>query len=71
MGDALRPSPIRTLAAVSCATAEAAPAPRATSVCSLVQVGGQLGLALTLDGVTLCVLPLGMRPECQLQIAPL
>lgn len=34
-----------------------------TRVTSLVQVGGQLGLALSLDGVTLCVLPLGSRAE--------
>lgn len=66
----LRQSPIKALAAVSCATAEAAPASHATSACSLVQVGGQLGLVLTLDGVRLCVLPLGVRPECQLQTEP-
>ena len=29
----------------------------------LMQVGGQLGLVLTLDGVTLCVVPLGPRAE--------
>ena len=29
----------------------------------VVQVGGQLGLVLTLDGVTLCVLPLGSCAE--------
>ncbi|MNV50007.1 hypothetical protein D3C71_1419900 [compost metagenome] len=29
----------------------------------VVQVGGQLGLVLTLDGVTLCVLPLGPCAE--------
>jgi hypothetical protein len=29
----------------------------------VVQVGGQLGLVFTLDGVTLCVVPLGPRAE--------
>ena len=29
----------------------------------VVQVGGQLGLVLTLDGVTLCVVPLGPHAE--------
>jgi len=32
-----------------------------TTCCGVVQVGGQLGLVLTLDGVALCVLPLGVR----------
>ncbi|RZJ54510.1 MAG: sigma-70 family RNA polymerase sigma factor [Acidovorax sp.] len=32
-----------------------------TTSCGVVQVGGQLGLVLTLDGVALCVLPLGLR----------
>jgi RNA polymerase sigma-70 factor (ECF subfamily) len=27
------------------------------------QVAGQFGLVLTLDGVTLCVLPVGVLPE--------
>ncbi|EGI77247.1 RNA polymerase sigma factor [Hylemonella gracilis] len=34
-----------------------------TRISGLVRVGGQLGLALSLDGVTLCVLPLGSRAE--------
>jgi RNA polymerase sigma-70 factor (ECF subfamily) len=34
-----------------------------TTVGGVVQVGGQLGLVLTLDGVTLCVVPLGPRAE--------
>ena len=29
----------------------------------VVQAGGQSGLVLTLDGVTLCVVPLGPRAE--------
>lgn len=36
---------------------------------SIVQVGGQLGLALTLDGVTLCVMPLGVLPACDADMA--
>jgi len=36
---------------------------------AMVQVGGHLGLVLTLDGVTLCVLPLGVRSECTPQAA--
>lgn len=42
--------------------AATAAAPR-TSSSVVTQVGGQLGLVLTLDGVTLCVLPLGTRVE--------
>ena len=39
-------------------------AARATAmVGGVVQVGGQLGLVLTLEGVALCVLPLGPRAE--------
>lgn len=37
----------------------------ATTTCGIVQVGGQLGLVLTLDGVRLCVLPLGVRSVCE------
>ena len=29
----------------------------------VVQVGGQLGLVVTLDGITLCVVPLGVLHE--------
>lgn len=36
------------------------PATAPAATCGLVQAGGQLGLAVTLDGVTLCVLPLGV-----------
>jgi RNA polymerase sigma factor (sigma-70 family) len=43
--------------------AESAPC---TTTSNLIQVGGQLGLVLTLDGVTLCVLPLGARDEHEL-----
>nr|WP_316641661.1 sigma-70 family RNA polymerase sigma factor [uncultured Roseateles sp.] len=54
----LRQPAITALAAGS--TVAAASAPPATA-CGVVQVGGQLGLVLTLDGVTLCVLPLGVQ----------
>lgn len=46
------------------ATLEATSTPR-TSISSLMQVGGQLGLVLTLDGVTLCVLPLGASAQAE------
>lgn len=48
------------------ASAHAATA--ATTSCGIVQVGGQLGLVLTLDGVRLCVLPLGVPAECELDL---
>jgi RNA polymerase sigma factor (sigma-70 family) len=35
-----------------------------TTVGGLVQLGGQLGLVLSLDGVRLCVVPLGSRTAC-------
>ncbi|MDZ7862921.1 MAG: RNA polymerase sigma factor [Acidovorax sp.] len=54
---------VRTLSASGVAVlAGAHPATAAaTTTCGVVQVGGQLGLVLTLDGVRLCVLPLGVR----------
>jgi len=58
----LRQPPVRASARMPQAPTEAAAAPRATTG-GVVQVGGQLGLVLTLDGVTLCVLPLGVRGE--------
>ena len=48
----------------------AASVPSAIS-CSVVQMGGQLGLVLALDGVTLCVLPLGVRTVHEPQAATL
>ena len=41
----------------------ASPSAPATTTSGVVQVGGQLALVLTLDGVTLCVLPLGLQPS--------
>ncbi|OWQ45673.1 RNA polymerase subunit sigma-24 [Roseateles noduli] len=53
----LRQPPISAMAAAS----STGSAPAASSASSgVVQVGGQIGLVLTLDGVTLCVLPLGL-----------
>ncbi|CAN7444616.1 hypothetical protein LJR066_002766 [Acidovorax sp. LjRoot66] len=51
--------------------ASAHAATSATTTCGIVQVGGQLGLVLTLDGVRLCVLPLGVRAECELDLESL
>lgn len=64
----LRQPPISALAAMSTlavATTTASPA----TTCGVVQLGGQLGLVLSLDGVRLCVLPLGVRPECESEAA--
>ena len=59
----LRQPPVRALAARVVPTAEA-PTNAPVTTCSVVQVGGQLGLVLTLDGVTLCVVPLGVHHRC-------
>ncbi len=45
--------------AVSARAALQPPAPRPHTGCGVLQVGARLALVLTLDGVTLCVLPLG------------
>lgn len=66
----LRPPTISAMAGMSSVAVEAAAAPRKTA-CGVVQVGWQLGLVLTLDGVTLCVLPLGVQPEHNLETARL
>lgn len=54
---------VRTIGEIgSVGTAAAASvAPPPSTSCSVVQIGGQLGLVLSLDGVVLCVLPLGVR----------
>lgn len=60
----LRPPPVSALAmqgSVQPVPPHAMCAP--ATVGGVVQVGGQLGLVLTLDGVTLCVVPLGPRAE--------
>lgn len=58
----LRPPTTSAMAGMSTVAVEAAATLRKTA-CGVVQVGGRLGLVLTLDGVTLCVLPLGVQPE--------
>ncbi len=55
-------------AAPVAAHAAAAAATTNTTTCGIVQIGGQLGLVLTLDGVRLCVLPLGVRSVCELDL---
>ena len=54
----LRQPPTRALA-MSAAMAPRSDAPRV--VCQVMQIGGQLGLVLTLGGKVLCVLPLDAR----------
>lgn len=58
----LRHPPISAVASTAFVAAEAASV-SPTTACGVTQVGGQLGLVLTLDGVTLCVVPLGVLPE--------
>lgn len=64
--------PVRAVVqAVSVPCVLVAPRAAATATtCGIVQVGGQLGLVLTLDGVRLCVLPLGVRAVCGLDLEP-
>lgn len=59
----LRQPPISALARTSMEDAEAVPQASPATACGVTHVGGQLGLVLTLDGVRLCVLPLGVRAE--------
>ena len=61
----LRKPPIRSLAGHRSVRADTWSLPHATST-GVVQVGGQLGLALSLDGIVLCVVPLGVRSEREL-----
>jgi RNA polymerase sigma factor (sigma-70 family) len=62
----LNQPPVVALMAPTTTAAAAMSQPQATA-CSLVHVAGKLGLALTLDGVTLCVVPLGVRAERDLE----
>ncbi len=67
----LRHPPITAVSAyvdASAAAAEAASAPQGVT-CGVVQIGGQFGLVLTLDGVRLCVVPLGVRHEPAVETA--
>ena len=58
----LRHPPISATAVTPPAASEVT-AVRPATTCGVVQVGGQLQLVLTLDGIALCVLPLGVRAE--------
>jgi RNA polymerase sigma factor (sigma-70 family) len=58
----LRQPPINASAGLPTVPAAAIPTPPSTA-CGVMQVGGQLGLVLTLDGIMLCVLPLGVQGE--------
>lgn len=63
----LRQPPVSAVACAGAATMHATAEASATPSTnwSVVQVGGQLGLVLTLDGIALCVVPLGVRnAEC-------
>jgi RNA polymerase sigma factor (sigma-70 family) len=64
----LRHPPISAVAGVFAVGVEA-PSTHQTITSGVVQMGGQLGLVLTLDGVRLCVVPLGVRPECEPETA--
>lgn len=61
----LRQPPVSASLAMPPVNADPAPAKPATA-CSVVQLSGRIGLVLTLDGVTLCVLPLGVKAEVEL-----
>ena len=65
----LRQPPILAMAGAAPSLRDASSAAPAAA-CGVVQVGGQLGLVLTLDGVTLCVVPLGVQTERDPQAQP-
>ena len=58
----LRQAPISACASLGTAAGHATTAASQTA-CGVMQVGGQLSLVLTLDGIRLCVPPLGVRRE--------
>lgn len=62
----LRQPPVSASMEMPAMSVEAASTSPATA-CGVVQAGGQLGLVLTLDGVALCVLPLGVRDSALVQ----
>lgn len=64
----LRHPPIGAVAQRPAMAADHAAAPQG-AVSSVVQIDGQLSLVLTLDGVTLCVVPLGTASDTQTQPA--
>ena len=65
----LRHPPISAVAQARPASVGEVAAATPATTCGVVQVGGQLQLVLTLDGVALCVLPLGVRAERDLETA--
>lgn len=65
----LRHPPISAVAQARPASVGEVAAATTATTCGVVQVGGQLQLVLTLDGVALCVLPLGVRAERDLETA--
>lgn len=67
----LRQPPISASISASAPTPVAVdPTAAQAPVCGVLQLGGQLGLALSLDGVTLCVLPLGVQPAREPESTP-
>ena len=67
---ALRQPMVLAASGMASAADAAGAAPHA-SHCGVIQVGGRLGLALTLDGVRLCVLPLGVQAQRDMEAAVL
>lgn len=59
----LRQPPISAWAQACTVAPDSDPTTMPETTCGIVQMAGQLGLVLTLDGVTLCVVPLGVLPE--------
>jgi RNA polymerase sigma factor (sigma-70 family) len=64
----LRHPPISAVAGMPTMATQTAPSPHAI-VSGVMQVGGQLGLVLTLDGVRLCVVPLGVQQVREREMA--
>lgn len=64
----LRHPPISAVANASLVEKEVASTQHAVAS-GVVQMGGQLGVVLTLDGIRLCVVPLGVRAECESEAA--
>lgn len=64
----LRQPPISASAAMSTVATAATTSPSGIA-CGVMHTGGQLGLVLTLDGVRLCVVPLGVLHERDLETA--
>ena len=62
----LRQPPVSASMGMPAMAVEPASTSPATA-CGVMQAGGQLGLVLTLDGVALCVLPLGVRDSALAQ----